>query len=118
MKIILALIGFFVAAWCSPAPQIRQSCSGANCGQKNAVLEGSKLRIDQKCKGGQCKQSNFENDDDFDWDDSDFWESDDEFGDTFNYNQECHGGKCDQTNQGRKKRASVQVRPRKTLFNF
>ena len=115
MKIVLALFGFFVAACCLPAPQILQSCdSGSNCGQNNAVLAGSRLKIKQDCRSGNCEQKNLENNGDFDAFD-DFFKDDNDFGD-INI-QNCNSeSECRQQNQGRKKRATVQVRPPKTQF--
>merc|ERR550539_1813608 len=108
MKIVLALFGFFVAACCLPAPQILQSCdSGSNCGQNDAVLAGSRLKIKQDCRSGNCEQKNLENNGDFAGFD-DFFKDDNDFGD-INIQNCKSASECRQQNQGRKKRATVQA---------
>merc|ERR1711992_384380 len=113
MKIILALLGFFVTvSWCFPAPEpcfpfcsttATQNCQGSQCGQNN----GAGASGLQNCQGSQCNQNNGGGD--F----SGFPQT--KFG-TFNQlTQNCGGSQCGQNN-GRKKRASVQVRSAKPQF--
>merc|ERR1712001_266429 len=115
MKIILALLGFFVTvSWGFPAPEpgfpfcsttAQQNCEGSQCGQNN----GAGASGQQNCQGSQCNQNNGGGD--F----SGFPQT--KFG-TFNqFTQNCGGSQCGQNN-GRKKRASVQVRSAKPPFRF
>merc|ERR1711992_506300 len=96
MKIILALLGFFVTvSWCFHAPE--------------PCFPFCSTTATQNCQGSQCGQNNGGGD--F----SGFPQT--KFG-TFNqFTQNCGGSQCGQNN-GRKKRASVQVRSAKTPFRF
>merc|ERR1712241_1054188 len=114
MKIILALLGFFVTvSWCFPAPEpcfpfcsSTQNCQGSQCGQNN----GAGASGLQNCQGSQCNQNNAGGGG------GGFPGA--QFG-TFNqFEQNCSGSQCNQNNAGRKKRASVQVRSAKTPFRF
>merc|ERR1712241_224742 len=113
MKIILALLGFFVAvSWCFPAPEpcfpfcsSTQNCQGSQCGQNN----GAGASGLQNCQGSQCNQNNAGGGGGF---------PGAQFGAFNQFEQNCSGSQCNQNNAGRKKRASVQVRSAKTPFRF
>merc|ERR1712025_1219047 len=134
---ILALFGFLVTAWCFPEPEpcfpfcgSTQNCQTSQCNQNNGPGVGG----DQNCQGSQCNQNNLGSGGGGSGGGgsggggsggggsggsgsvggSNFPAT--LFGDFFTQN--CQTSQCAQNNAGRKKRASVQVRPGKTLFYF